>query len=127
MTAPAIIERVVAAVAGLREVLEAERLDDYPKAIETAQQSLNEIASFPGGIDGLREALDQESEQQRLRLREMIMQASIDHRVNGDLIRIAAQKNAALQALIAQESDSATYSNQGQVPGVLGSLLSRKV
>jgi hypothetical protein len=37
------------------------------------------------------------------------------------------KKNAALQAVIAQQSESATYSDLGQVPNVLGSLLSKRV
>jgi hypothetical protein len=108
-------------------VLEAERVDDYAQAIEAAQKALDAINAFPDGIDGLRAEIERAAERDKLRLRELIMKASVDHKVNGELIRLAAQKNAALQATVAQQSASATYSDRGQVPSVLGSLLSRKV
>jgi len=122
-----VIEQMAASVGALRAVLEAERIDEYPAAIEAAQKALDAIASYPGGIDSLRSALDRSAEQEKLRLRELITMASIDHKVNGELIRIAMQKNAALQATVAQQSAEATYSERGHVPSVLGSLLSRKV
>ncbi|MBU3720953.1 MAG: hypothetical protein FGM22_09395 [Burkholderiaceae bacterium] len=114
-------------VAALRQVLEAERVDDYPAAIDSAQKALDAIGAYPGGIDSLRDALDRCAEQDKLRLRELINKASVDHKVNGELIRIAMQKNAALRATVAQQSAEATYSDRGHVPSVLGSLLSRKV
>jgi hypothetical protein len=40
---------------------------------------------------------------------------------------LAIQKNAALQAYVAQQSDSATYSNKGSIPGVGSGILSKKV
>ncbi len=115
------------AVSELRSALEAERVNDYPDAIANAQKSLDVITNFPGGLDQLRSEIDRCPEQEKLRLRELLMKASVDHKVSGELIRIAMQKNAALQANVAQQSPAATYSGRGHVPGVLGSLLSRKV
>jgi hypothetical protein len=40
---------------------------------------------------------------------------------------LAMQKNAALQAFMAQQSDSATYSSSGSIPNLTGGVLSRKV
>ncbi|MFM7965424.1 MAG: hypothetical protein ACKPBE_03000, partial [Betaproteobacteria bacterium] len=88
------IEQMASSVAALRAALESERIDDYPAAIDTAQKALDAIAAYPGGIDSLRSALDRSAEQDKLRLRELITKASIDHKVNGELIRIAMQKNA---------------------------------
>ena len=113
---------MASAVAELRAVLEAERVDDYPQAIEAAQSALDAINTFPGGIDSLRSEMDRCAEREKLRLRELIMKASVDHK-----IKLAMQKNAALQATVAQQSASATYSDRGHVPSVLGSLLSKKV
>ncbi|NBO82120.1 MAG: hypothetical protein EBU75_04620 [Betaproteobacteria bacterium] len=130
MSAPevaSVIEQMASSVGALRAVLEAERIDEYPSAIDAAQKALDAIAGYPGGIDSLRSALDRSAEQEKLRLRELITKASIDHKINGELIRIAMQKNAALQATVAQQSAEATYSDRGHVPSVLGSLLSRKV
>ncbi len=127
MSASLIIEQMAASVGHLRSVLEAERVDDYAQAIDAAQKALDAINAFPEGIDGLRAEIERAAERDKLRLRELIMKASVDHKVNGELIRLATQKNAALQATVAQQSASATYSERGQVPSVLGSLLSRKV
>ncbi len=118
---------MASAVAELRRVLQAEAADDYGGAIRSAQLALDAINGFSGGIDGLRSELERKPEQEKLRLRGLIAKASIDHKVNGELIRLAMKKNAALQAIIAQQSESATYSELGQVPSVLGSLLSKKV
>jgi len=115
------------AVAGLRSVLESEEVDHYAAAIEAAQRALDELNNFPGGIDSLRSEMDRCAEREKLRLRELIMKAALDHKINGELIRLAMQKNAALQATVAQQSAAATYSDRGHVPSVLGSLLSKKV
>jgi hypothetical protein len=127
VTVSDIIGSMAMAVSELRSALEAERVNDYPDAIANAQKSLDVITNFPGGLDQLRSEIDRCPEQEKLRLRELLMKASVDHKVSGELIRIAMQKNAALQANVAQQSPAATYSGRGHVPGVLGSLLSRKV
>ncbi len=127
MSASLVIEQMATSVAQLREVLEAERIDDYAAAIDAAQKALDAINHFPGGIESLRAEMDRCAEREKLRLRELIMKASVDHKINGDLIRLAMQKNAALQATVAQQSASATYSDRGHVPSVLGSLRSKKV
>ncbi len=127
MTISDIIGGMAMAVGELRAALEAERVNDYPDAIANAQKALDVITNFPGGLDQLRSEIDRCPEQEKLRLRELLMKASVDHKVSGELIRIAMQKNAALQANVAQQSPAATYSGRGHVPGVLGSLLSRKV
>ena len=118
---------MASAIAELRRVLEAESVDEYPIAIRAAQSALDAINGFSGGLEGIRAELERKPEQEKLRLRERITKASIDHEVNGELIRLAMKKNAALQAVIAQQSESATYSDLGQVPNVLGSLLSKRV
>jgi len=122
-----IIESMASAIAELRRVLEAESVDEYPAAIGAAQTALDAINGFTGGLEGIRAELERKPEQEKLRLRELITKASIDHKINGELIRLAMKKNAALQAVIAQQSESATYSGLGQVPNVLGSLLSKRV
>jgi hypothetical protein len=127
VTATEIIEKLAAAVASLRAVLEAERLDDYARVIEENQQALDLVQAYPNGVEGLREAIELCAEEEKTRLRELLILASQDHQINAELIRLGIQKNAALRAVIAQESDSATYSDKGDVPNVMGSLLSRKV
>lgn len=126
MSPAQLIENMAGAVSTLRQVLEQERIDDYGRVIESAQQSLDAINNYPGGSEGLRDEIDCMAEEEKLRLRELIIKAAQDHNINGELIRLAAQKNAALQAVVAQQEDSATYSDRGQVPSVMGSLLSRK-
>lgn len=126
MNAAQLIDNMANAVSTLRQVLEQERVDDYGSVIESAQRALDAINNYPGGSESLRDEIDCMAEEEKLRLRELIIKASQDHDINGELIRLAAQKNAALQAVVAQQAASATYSDRGQVPGVMGSLLSRK-
>jgi hypothetical protein len=57
----------------------------------------------------------------------VLNQASVNHRVNGELIKLAMQRSAALQSFVAQQSLGATYEIGGSIPGASGSLLSKKV
>ncbi|MEY4083939.1 MAG: hypothetical protein RL483_1308 [Pseudomonadota bacterium] len=122
-----LIQELASAVAQLRRSLEAEQVDDYAAGIERADRALTALSNFPGGLDGLRAGLDLLPEQEKTSLRNTLLKAQQDHLVNGELIRAASLKNAALMASLAQQSESATYSARGQVANVLGNLLSRKV
>ncbi len=121
------ISQVSSAVGALRAALEAENIDALPEAIANAQQALDKLNTYPGGVEQLRVDMDALVSPEKEAVKEMLEQATVDHHVNGELIRLAAQKNAALQAFIAQQSDSATYSSSGNVPGLGTGTFSKKV
>jgi hypothetical protein len=111
----------------LRAALEAEDIDSLPNAITGAQQALDKLNTYPGGVEQLRLDMDALPSPLKEEVKEQLEQATVDHHINGELIRLAAQKNAALQAFIAQQSDSATYSSTGNVPGLGSGTFSKKV
>lgn len=121
------ISQVASAVGALRAALEAEDIDSLPNAIAGAQQALDKLNTYPGGVDQLRVDMDALPSPLKEEVKEQLEQATVDHHINGELIRLAAQKNAALQAFIAQQSDSATYSSTGNVPGLGSGTFSKKV
>ncbi len=121
------ITQVASAVGALRAALESENIDVLPEAIANAQHALDKLNTYPGGVEQLRIDMDALVSPVKEEVKTMLERATVDHHVNGELIRLAAQKNAALQAFIAQQSDSATYSSTGNVPGLGSGTFFKKV
>ena len=121
------IGNVASSLAHLRLRLEQNDIDGLDDALVKTQAALDELNAYPGGVDQLKIDIDQLPSPQREEVKAKLEAATLDHQINGELIRLAIQKNAALQAYIAQQSDSATYSNKGSIPGVESGILSKKV
>ena len=121
------VDQVANAVAFLRSTLEANRIDDLTDALAKAQAALDQMNAYPGGVEKLRKDITALDQPLRQEIESKLEKAGLDHQVNGELIKLAMQKNAALQAFIAQQSDSATYSSSGSIPNLTGGVLSRKV
>ena len=115
------------AVAHLRKTLEANDIDGLAEALSRTQFALDQVNAYPGGTDQLKKDLDVLQSPLKEEVLARLEQATVDHHINGELIRLAIQKNAALQAYIAQQSDSATYSSKGGVPGIGSGVFSRKI
>ena len=111
----------------VRSALETNNLDTLPQALTQAQAAVDSLNAYPGGAEQLRSDIDQLPAAERDQVRQWLDEASVHQQVNGQLIKLAMQKNAALQAYIAQESDAATYSNTGLTTANRGEVLSRKV
>ncbi len=121
------IRQVASALAHLRSRLEQDDLDGLMDALAKTQAALDQLNAYPGGIEQLKRDIDSLASPLREEIQKTLESATLDHQINGELIRLALQKNAALQAYIAQQSDSATYSNKGAIPGVGSGILSKKV
>lgn len=121
------VQAVHAALQHLRTSLESNDLDALPEALTQAQSAVDSLNAYPGGVEQLRTDIHQMPEAQQQQVRQLLDEASVNQQVNGQLIKLAMQKNAALQAYIAQESDAATYSNTGLTTANRGEVLSRKV
>lgn len=121
------VDRVAQAVSFLRATLEANKLDDLADALAKAQAALDQMNSYKGGVEQLKKDISVLDHQLKSEIELKLQQAGVDHQVNGELIKLAMQKNAALQAFMAQQSDSATYSSSGSIPNLTGGVLSRKV
>jgi len=123
----AFLEKIDIAVRGLRTALEANDMDRLPNALELTNLALDSIYSYPGGVEKLRGDINQFPEGQKEKLVGLLNESSTNHQINGDLIRLAMQRSAAMQSFIAQQAPSATYGSDGGVPGSVGGVLSRKV
>ena len=123
----AFLEKIDIAVRGLRTALEANDMDRLPNALELTNLALDSIYGYPGGVEKLRGDINQFPEGQKEKLVGLLNETSTNHQINGDLIRLAMQRSAAMQSFIAQQAPSATYSSDGGVPGSVGGVLSRKV
>ncbi len=121
--AHALVEQVSNAVAELRTTLEKHELPGLETAILNSQMALKALEDHPGGVEGLRQLIATFSEAQQQALNTRLEQARTDHQLNSDLIRLAMQRNAALQAYAAQSSAGATYSSEGGVSFLGGGQL----
>ena len=110
----AFLQKIAGAVLDLRTALEANDMD-------------RAINQYPGGAEKLKGDIGQFPQDQKQMLMSLLDEASVNHQINGDLIRLAMQRSAAMQSFIAQQAPSATYDSEGGVPGSVGGVLSRKV
>jgi hypothetical protein len=121
--AHALVEQVSNAVAELRTTLEKHELPGLETAILNSQMALKALEDHPGGVEGLRQLIATFPEAKQQELNTRLEQARADHQLNSDLIRLAMQRNAALQAYAAQSSAGATYSSEGGVSFLGGGQL----
>jgi hypothetical protein len=121
--AHALVEQVSNAVAELRTNLEKHELPGLETAILNSQMALKALEDHPGGVEGLRQLIATFPEAKQQELNTRLEQARADHQLNSDLIRLAMQRNAALQAYAAQSSAGATYSSEGGVSFLGGGQL----
>ena len=123
----AFLDKIDIAVRDLRTALEANDMDRLPAALELTNAALESINAYPGGVEKLRRDINQFPEAQKEQLLNLLNETSTNHQINGDLIRLAMQRSAAMLSFIAQQAPGATYGSDGGVPGSVGGVLSRKV
>ena len=121
------LQKIADAVENLRSALEANDVDQLPAALDQTNIALDAINQYPGGAQKLKEDIALFPQDQQQALMTLLDEASVNHQINGDLIRLAMQRSAAMQSFIAQQAPSATYDSEGGVPGSVGGVLSRKV
>jgi microsomal dipeptidase-like Zn-dependent dipeptidase len=112
----ALVAQVTAQVQQLKQALEAQDMKRLETVLPSLQAALEGLQRYPGGVEGLTQAIAQLPEPQRSQVQNALQQARHDHQVNAQLIALAMQRNAALQAYAAQSSSAATYSAEGAVP-----------
>ena len=94
------VQAVHHALHQVRSTLETSDLDALPEALTHAQIAVDNLNAYQGGIDQLRKDIDQLPGAERDQVRHLLDEASVHQQVNGQLIKLAMQKNAALQAYI---------------------------
>jgi hypothetical protein len=128
-----LVLQVSQAVKDLRLALESNEIDTLEAILVQTSRALEAINGYAGslqakeGVDQLKNDILALPETDSKRLMSALEQASIDHQINGELIKLAMQRSAALQSFVAQQSLGATYEIRGGIPGVSGNLLSKKV
>ncbi len=118
-----LVEQVATAVAELRTTLENHALPGLEAAILNSPMALKALEDYTGGVEGLRQFIASLPEDEQTQLNTRLAQARDDHQLNTDLIKLAMQRNAALQAYAAQSSAGATYSSEGGVSFLGGGQL----
>lgn len=121
------LQKIAGAVLDLRSALEANDMERLPTALDLTNTALDAINQYPGGAEKLKADIALFPEEQKRSLMSLLDEASVNHQINGDLIRLAMQRSAAMQSFIAQQAPGATYDSEGGVPGSVGGVLSRKV
>jgi len=121
------LKGIASAIEGLRAALEANDMDRLPESLDSTNEALDAIQCYPGGTEKLKQDIRQFEPEQTAQLLALLDGASVNHQINGDLIRLAMQRSSAMQSFIAQQAPSATYGSDGGVPGSVGGVLSRKV
>lgn len=76
------------------------------------QEALLVISRFPGGLEGLRERLENLPDDQRQRINHLMEAASVDRRVAAELIKINLHRFSALKALHENTVSDETYGSE---------------
>jgi len=122
-----LIDRLADAMSRQRSALEAFDYAALEAMLPDCEAALADIQAYPGGVDALRQDLAALPPADREELTACLERANVDHRIGRDLIALAMQRSAALQAFAATQSEGATYSQEGGVSHAAGTLLSRRV
>jgi hypothetical protein len=110
-------------IADLKSKLEQHQIDDIEASIAKVQVAMDAFQRHPGGMDELLRTIDLMEPAPRDEMRGVLRQIKLEYEVCGQLIKLAMQRNAALQAYAAQNDAAAIYSAQGGVSMVAGSKL----
>ena len=121
-----IIVRLAQAVEAVREILESNNPELLEDAVRVFEEIHREIELFPGGASAIALELNSLAKDKNEEYRALLEKARLQHETNQEMIRLAIQRNAALQSYSAQANLAATYSNEGGVPlGNVGKLLGK--
>lgn len=121
-----LVQGLTLAVTALKQTLEQHQIEQIEADLKAVQTAMDAIHAYPDGTDGLVAALNLLPAEQSKRLRNSLELAKADHALCGELIKLALQRNAALQAYTAQNDPAATYSAEGGVSmGGRGQLLGK--
>jgi hypothetical protein len=110
------------AVALQREALVGRDWTKLQQSIQSLQHAMQQISSFPGGAEGVREQLLASEGVVRERADQLIERVTIERRSSAELIRLQLQRLQALQTMTSFEEDAGLYSETGATKGRGGRL-----
>ena len=82
---------MASALAHLRSRLEQDDYDGLMDALAKTQAALDQLNAYPGGIEQLKRDIEQLPSPLNDEIRATLEAATLDHQVNGELIRLALQ------------------------------------
>lgn len=112
----ALVGELCEAVFAVTGILKEARLLELEAAVLRVEALNERLSSYPGGSEELRNQIDRLEEPTRNTIRAKLETARDQHDLNQSLIKLAIQRNVALQSYSAQTNLSATYSSDGGVP-----------
>lgn len=122
----AIISDLVETVEAVREILETNHPEQLEEAVSRFEDIQRKIDQFPGGPAAIAAVLESLPAEKNSEYRELLERTKLQHETNQSLIKLAIQRNAALQSYSAQSNLAATYSSEGGVPlSSIGKLLGK--
>jgi hypothetical protein len=105
------------AIAHQREALAKRDWGKLQVSIQSLQEAMQQIASFPGGAEGVRRQLAASEEAVRESADRLIEKVSIERRSSAELIRLQLQRLQALQTMTSLSEETATYTESGASGG----------
>jgi hypothetical protein len=109
----ALVQQLAESVSELKASLQHPLLADLEQVLIRSQAALEAVNTWPGGTEALQTALEALPEPLRSALRGQIEQARRDHALNAELLSLAMQRTAALQAEAVRTTEAATYASDG--------------
>jgi hypothetical protein len=110
------------AIAHQREALAKRDWVKLQRSIQALQHAMHQIASFPGGAEGVRHQLVASEGEAREAADRLIEKVAIERRSSAELIRLQLQRLQALQAMTSLDDDAGTYTESGATKGRSGRL-----
>jgi hypothetical protein len=104
------------AVFAVTDILQTARITELEPAVLRVEALNERLSKYPGGPEELRKQIGKLDEPVRDAIRAKLESARQQHDLNQSLIKLAIQRNVALQSYSAQTNLSATYSSDGGVP-----------
>mgnify|MGYP006274381047 CR=1 FL=1 len=111
-----VLDLVGSEVDRVKRLLETNQISDLEQALLAMQQALERLHAWGGGLDGLARFIKSLPEDRRTSATAKLEHIRLTQDINSELVRLAMQRNAALQSYAAQTRADATYSNAGGVP-----------
>jgi hypothetical protein len=110
------------AIAHQREALAKRDWAKLQQSIHALQQAMHQIASFPGGAEGVRHQLVASEGEARETADRLIEKVAIERRSSAELIRLQLQRLQALHTMTSLDEETTTYSESGTSKGRIGRL-----
>lgn len=113
-------------MASQRESIEKGNWQQLNEVIPKLQEALLVISRFPGGMDGLRDRLENLPEIHRESINQLMETAAVDRRVAAELIKINLHRLSALKVLHENSLTDETYGSDNSGISRPGSRVSTR-